>query len=81
MRKRTVSRASQILDLLPFAPLLTRQPPSPKLLVAATLVNSPIAKRVSPRLASAAQVVVAAAAVLSLLSSFQRRPGFKWRHR
>jgi hypothetical protein len=45
MKRSLTNRATQVLDLLPFAQLLTRRPPSGKLLTAAALVNSPMANR------------------------------------
>lgn len=81
MKKHIVSKSAQLLDLLPFAQLLTKEKPSPKLLAAATIVTSPIAKRLAPGLTSVAQVVVAGVALVSLLQSLRRRPGFTWRPR
>jgi hypothetical protein len=81
MKKSIVSKSAQMLDLLPFAQLLTREKPSPKLLAAASIVTSPIAKRIAPRITGLAQVVVAGIALVSLANSLRRRPGFKWRPR
>lgn len=79
MRKTLTARATQVLDLLPFAQLLTKRPPSGKLLAAATIVNSPVAARLAPRLIGVARIALAVVAIGSVLTSSRRRPGFKWR--
>jgi hypothetical protein len=81
MKRSLTNRATQVLDLLPFAQLLTRRPPSGKLLTAAAFVNSPIAKRLPPRVLKFAKIAVAALAVGSVIAGARQRPGFKWRQR
>lgn len=81
MHKTLTTRATQVLDLLPFAQLLTKRPPSGKLLAAASIVNSPFAARLAPGLIGVARVALAAVAIGSILTSVRRRRGFRWRAR
>lgn len=81
MNRSLTRRATQVLDLLPFAQLLTRRPPSGKLLTAAAFINSPLARRLHPGLLGFVKVAVAAVAVASFVAGTRQRSGFKWRQR
>ena len=81
MKRSIANRATQVLDLLPFAQVLTRRPPSGGLLTAAAFVNSPFARKLPPGVLNVAKIAVAVIAVGSVIAGTRQRRGFRWRQR
>jgi hypothetical protein len=71
MPKSLSKRASTILNLLPFAHMMSRTLPSPHLVLATAALRHPLLRRMAPRLTTVATVVVAGMAAASFVQGLK----------